>query len=982
MPPPDTDTSVLRFGPFSLDPANARLLRDGEAMELVPKDLDVLCFLARRAGRLVSKDELLDAVWQRRFVSESVLKNAISRLRGLLGDDARAPRYIETAQRRGYRFIANVAMSVTGVEAPVPGALPALASLPGELVGREDAMHWLRQHLQTVLAGRSRLALLAGEAGIGKSSLIEAFVAPLRTDGRAWLATGQCVEHAGAVEPYLPVLEAISGLCKSYPEAGLVALMRQVAPTWLLQLPWFVTADDRQLLQHEVAGATRERMLREFAELLERITAARPLVMVIEDLHWCDGATLQLLGYLARRPGGARVLMLGSLRPAEVIASEHPLKALRQELRQQRLCDELELNLFSEQDAADYLARHAAGVEWSDALVRGLHEHTGGLPLFVAAVIDELAGKESTHDPASRAHHLQTGLRMLREVPRSIFGLIEQQHARLSETRQRRLEAAAVAGVEFVHAPLADALGVDADDLQADFDAFVRAGTWLRDGGATQLPDGQLGMRYVFRHAVYRHVLYDLAGASWRTQMHRRLALALQRAHATQTEAVAAELALHFEKGEDPVQAVRQLAIAAHRALRRFAAAQAASIAKQGLALLQSLPERPALRDLEIELNVELGLSMSILRGVTSDESTSAFSHAAELMDDLHPAPARIAALHGIWMAMLARAKYGRAKEMAAQALTLAAQRGDPHLAFAGHSAMGITLAHTGDSAQAQEHLGQALELRSAVGTVLPDAMFSFHPDVQLHCYSALMQWNLGQPSAAARQVEYATELANALRQPVTWILARFVKALFHCMLGEYEQARALTDRALEDTRELRLERGSGALWWVNGRAIAALGDTDAGLQRMRQGHQVKQRHGQGYGLTRWHEHFAEACMQAGRHDEAAATLDEGLQLADRNGEHLSSSSMQRLRGDLLSAAGQQDSADTAYRLARTIAREQGALYLEIGAAVGRCERGPPVGLSPAGPVNDLEVLLGRWSDPLSPPHVARARAWLADRPR
>jgi tetratricopeptide (TPR) repeat protein len=421
------------------------------------------------------------------------------------------------------------------------------------------------------------------------------------------------------------------------------------------------------------------------------------------------------------------------------------------------------------------------------------------------------------------------------------------------------------------------------------------------------------------------------------------------------------------------------LAVAAHRALRRYAAAQAAGIAQHGLDLLESLPERAALRDTEIELNVELGLSMTILHGVTSAESTTAFGHAAELMDEMHPAPARVAALHGIWMTMLARAKYVRARDMAVQALALAAQRDDSHLAFAGHTAMGITLAHTGDSAHAQDHLAQALQLQRTVGAVLPDAMFSFHPGVQLRCYSALMLWNLGQPSAATQQVQQAVELADSLRHPITWILSRFVQGLFHCMFGEHEKARLLTQRALEDASEQRLDRSAGALWWVNGRAAAALGDTDTGLQLMRKGHELKQRHGQRYGLTRWYEHYAEACMAAGRDDEAMATLDEGLQLADSNGEHLSTASMHCLRGHLLRDAGHRASADAAYRTAQTAAREQGALYLEIGAAVARhalfvqtegtvarCES-----------VADLEALLEHWSDPMNPPHVVQAKAWI-----
>ena len=967
VPVPDNPVDrsvVLRFGPFSLDVANARLVRDGQALAVVPKDLDVLCFLAQRPGRLVTKDELLDAVWARRFVSESVLKNVISRLRGVLGDEARQPRYIETAQRRGYRFIAEL---LGATPLPRAGARPhdeTPAASP--LTGRGPALAWLHRQLDTILGGKTRVVLLAGEAGIGKSSLIEHFAQQLAQSPPVLVAFGQCVEHAGSVEPYLPLLEGLSGLCRSQPEAHLVALMRQVAPTWLVQLPWYVTAEDRLQLQREVAGATQDRMLREFGEFLDRLTEQRPLLLVIEDLHWSDPATLRLMGYLARRRGNARVLLLGSLRPAEVIVSDHPVKALRQELRQQRLCEELDLDLFSESDAADYLTQRLGGLEWPESLVRTLHDHTGGLPLFMAAVVDELSSAGAFD--AERAQQLH-------QVPRSIFGLIEQQRERLPDTTQRWLEAASVAGVEFIHTALADALRIEPDALQSTFDKLVRARAWLHDLGPVALPDGRVGVRYAFRHAVYRHVLYELAGAAGRVQLHRQLAAALLRTQASEADSVAAEVAVHFEKGDDPAQAVRHLGIAAQRALRRFAAAEAAAIARRAFALLERVPDRIALRDVEIELQVVMGVAMAEIEGVASAASRQAFGRTVELMDGLRATPARVPAMHGIWWASLVRGDMPRARGMATQTLALADERGDALLRFAGHSAMGITLVHVGDMAQAQHHLALALEHHTRLAADLPPAMFSFEPGVQLTAYLAVSLWWQGQPSRAGARAREALARAESLKHPMTLLLALHFNAMQHCSAVEFEQAGQLTERALRLSREYHLERGSGASLWVHGRTLAARGEVEAGLAMMREGKALQRQHGLGYGLTWWHASYAQACLQVGRPDDAWAAVVEGLVLAERTGEHAATSELQCLSGRLLQERGDPVGAAAAFQRALEVAQRQGALLSALGATAARCQL--PEASREEG-VHALAGALQRWTDPREPPQVLEAREVLA----
>src|SRR5690349_6720235 len=216
----------VQFDTFELDEADARLRREGTPVALAPKAFAVLCTLVRQPGVLVTKGDLLDAVWGHQHVSESVLKTIISELRSALADDARKPRYIETASRRGYRFIAN----------PTPAAsaptMPASAEENGSvanrpipsIIGRQEPLAHLRGAWSRAQAGTRQLVWIAGDAGVGKSTLIKRFVSELPPGAAVY---GQCVEHFGTGEPYLPILEAIKELCRRDPE--LVGTMRSVA---------------------------------------------------------------------------------------------------------------------------------------------------------------------------------------------------------------------------------------------------------------------------------------------------------------------------------------------------------------------------------------------------------------------------------------------------------------------------------------------------------------------------------------------------------------------------------------------------------------------------------------------------------------------------------------------------------------------------------------------------------------------------------
>jgi predicted ATPase len=199
---------------------------------------------------------------------------------------------------------------------------PAL-NLP-QLVGREGELAQLQQWWTQARQGQRQVVFLTGEAGIGKTTLVDTFVAQVATTEEVWLGRGQCIEQYGAGEAYLPVLEALGRLCHAPGQAHILTLLRAHAPTWLVQMPWLLSTADHEALHHELLGAAQARMLREMAVWIEALTVEMPLVLVLEDLHWSDDATKSSVAWLARRQEPARFLHLGTYRPVEVLTRGHP----------------------------------------------------------------------------------------------------------------------------------------------------------------------------------------------------------------------------------------------------------------------------------------------------------------------------------------------------------------------------------------------------------------------------------------------------------------------------------------------------------------------------------------------------------------------------------------------------------------------------------------------------------------------------------
>src|SRR5262249_18089681 len=317
-----------------------RLWRWPEAAHPTRQAFAALHYLGQHAEQLATKDEPLEVAWAQTHVREAALAVCIREIRRALGDHPRTPRVIDTAHGTGDRCLAPVAVAdrlpethetalrlrLTPRSSSV--APPRARLRPGLLVGREAECVQVQQWLAQAVRGERQVGFVTGEAGIGKTALVEAFVEHVGGAGALWLGRGQCIEQYGAGEAYLPVLEALGRVWRGAEGQRFLALLGQHAPSWLVQMPALLGAADREALQRRGLGATRDRMLRELAEAVDILTAERPLVLVLEDLHWSDTATLAWLACVARRQEPARLLVIGTYRPMDVLVRAHPLRTV------------------------------------------------------------------------------------------------------------------------------------------------------------------------------------------------------------------------------------------------------------------------------------------------------------------------------------------------------------------------------------------------------------------------------------------------------------------------------------------------------------------------------------------------------------------------------------------------------------------------------------------------------------------------------
>jgi DNA-binding winged helix-turn-helix (wHTH) protein len=375
------------FHAYRLDTVNRCLWRAEERVPLTPKAFDVLRYLVEHADRVVTQDEILEALWPETYVNPEVIKKYVLGIRKVLGDQRDKPAFVATFPRRGYQFIAPVRDENT----VAPSDLTA--STTKTIVGREHALTRLDNCLDKALNGHRQVIFVTGEAGIGKTTLVDVFHQRAAFRPNVRIARGQCVEGFGGKEAYYPVLEALGQLIRDAEGSPVIQALVKRAPTWSIQFSSLVKAEQREALRRETLGTTRERMVREICEALEAMTSENPLVLILEDLHWVDPSTLDFISAVARRRWPAKLVLLGTYRPADVVIPQSPLKGLKQDLLLHQLCQEVALERLEESDVAEYVATEFPDACFPAGLATLIHRQSGGNALFMGAILHDLVKK-------------------------------------------------------------------------------------------------------------------------------------------------------------------------------------------------------------------------------------------------------------------------------------------------------------------------------------------------------------------------------------------------------------------------------------------------------------------------------------------------------------------------------------------------------------------------------------------------------------
>jgi DNA-binding SARP family transcriptional activator/predicted ATPase len=844
----------------------------------------------------------------------------LMRLQALQGDRASA--------LRTYHTCATVLARELGVE-PAPETQAAYARLlnlaqgakaatrppsASRLVGRQAEWEKLQRAWWLASTQAAHFVCLWGEAGIGKTHLAEEL---LSWAGQQGFTVARTRAYAGEGQlAYAPVVEWL--------RAEAVHTVRpRLAPVWLSEVARLAP---EILTDHPAVPAPapmterwqRQRLWEALARAL--LAAAQPMLLVIDDLQWCDTETLEWLRYLLHFAPEARLLVLGTARPEEVDAA-HPLQTLCCHLRSVEQLTELELGpLNAEQSAV--LAAQVAQQPLADQAQEMLYRATAGNPLFIVEMVRARVQERGEYwrREGVALPHVSTPAAPL---PPKMQAVIQSRLAHLSPTTRDLAQVAAVVGQDFTFELILHASGQDEDALARGLDELWQRRI-IREQGAA----------YDFSHDRIRDVAYGEISPIRRRQLHRQIAVALEQLPKTNLDPVSSTLAFHFERADLFEQAVHYYQQAGRVAQQCYAYPEAALYLQRGLTLLRSLPALSQAKEQELNLLITLGAILSEVKGLAAPEVGEIYGQAFTLCQrignqgQLYIIQAGLAAYYGN------RGEWKVTHKLAKDNLALAQVLHDPTKMQHAHHRLGLVCLSIGMFSQALEHFEQAIRMPTL--RRLRSDQDGAGLGISMSCVqAALCLWLLGYPDQAYQRIQEVPTL-NQLAQPPTAIAVNlyFSLVLYHLLQDSHTMVQLAEEMIAVATKyNLVLLEADAAVH--AGFARACQGEAALGIAQIRQGlayyRSVEERMYVPYALA----YLIEIYAQLGQIGAAQEALNEAISMTEQTGEYFWYAELLRLRGEILLAAGAAAcDVEPWYQQARQQARQQQAKSFELRAAM------------------------------------------------
>jgi tetratricopeptide (TPR) repeat protein len=627
------------------------------------------------------------------------------------------------------------------------------------------------------------------------------------------------------------------------------------------------------------------------------LTEQVPFILVLEDLHWSDVSTLDLLSSLARRTEPARLLIIGTYRPEEGLAEGHPLRAITQELQGKRLCQELPLPLLDEVAVNEYLQRRFPTAMLPTRLPETLHRNTEGSPLFLTAVVNDLLDRGVITQIAGRWVLQGPVDAVAAEVPVSIRQLLTRQIDRLHDKERQILQAASVAGFEFSAAAVAAAAGIDTVAVEACCEILVRRQQFLRRVGVSEWPDGTQTGRYGFLHALYQQLWHERVPQHRCQRLHLKIGERLEQAYGSRVGELATELAVHFDQGRDTQRAIHYYQHAAGIATQRHAYQEAIAHLTAALTLLKSLPETATRHQRELQLQFSLHWMLGRSKGEAAPELDIVVARERELLQWSEETPQLFGPVFGLFDFYLVRGELASVRFFADYALRLARRFPEEPLLGAASMMMGICEFLEGELLSARTSLEPGMAAYTQSRT---EASLFWETGLGCFLYAGLTLWHLGFPDQA---LHCASETITRARV----CGARFVQAWglnylawVQILRGDVAAVRTHATAALQlaEAQGFASMREAGRIY--QGWALSMQEGEHGGTLQIQQGIAALHSTSGITFRTFYLALLAEAYGRTGQTEEGLSVLAEALTLVDKTGERFYEAELYRLKGALI----------------------------------------------------------------------------------
>ena len=800
------------------------------------------------------------------------------------------------------------------------------------LVGREQEIELLRERWGQVKDGFGQVVLLSGEAGIGKSRLVQVLTEHVASEPQTWLTPCQCSPYYQntALYPMIDLLERVVLRFEreESPEQKLRKLegfvvqyglpLAEAVPLFaaLLSLPLTATYAPLPLSPEQ----HKQKILQALLTVVLRIAAQQPVLFVMEDLHWVDPTTLEFLSLVVDQGPTTRILALFTFRP-----DFRPPWTGRAHLTQ------VTLNRLPRRQAAEMTGRVARGKALPTEVVAQVVAKTDRVPLFVEE-LTKMVLESGLLQEQAEGYELTGPLPPL-AIPATLHDSLMARLDRLAAVKGLA-QLGATLGREFSYELLQAVAPWDEGTLQRGLQQLVAAEFLYQQGLPPQAT-------YLFKHALIQEAAYQSLLKSTRQRHHQRIAQVVEVRFPELCDTQPELLAHHYTEAGVMAQAIPYWQRAGQRAVERSANLEAIEHLTRGLDVLKTLPDTPERAQQELDLQTTLGPALMVTKGMGAPEVLQAYARARELCQQVGETPQLCQVLWGLWVFYLMRMELQTARELGEHLLSLAQQVGDPALLLNAHYALGNTLNYLGELTTAQAHFAQGITLydrqqhRSHAG---------LDPGVACIYYAAVTLWWLGYPDQALQRSHEALTLAQELAHPFSLANALFFAAWLHHLRREWP----LTHERAEAVRALATEQGFAQFvaggTFFRGCALAewdpapgaGQGQAEAGMAQMQQGLAAWRATGakvlRPYGLAL----LAKASAQMGQHEAGLALLAEALTVLNDTGERRWEAELYRLKGEILlaHAAGHDAEAEICFRQALDVARRQQAKSWELRAAM------------------------------------------------